>query len=588
MHHFSLWAPQRKSVAVRVSKTDYPMKGPSERGFWTADVDEAMHGTDYSFLLDDDTTPYPDPRSFWQPKDVHSASRVLDHRQFPWTDSKFRPIPLPSAIIYEMHIGTFTPGGTLDSAIERLNYLFDLGVTHVQLLPISSFEGGFSWGYDGVAFYAPDETYGGPDAVKRFVNACHAVGLGVILDVVYNHFGPAGNYTQQFGPYFTDKHKTPWGAAINLEEGGADQVRRYMIDNAIMWLRDYHFDGLRLDAVHELIDRSAMHFLEQLSREVEDLSASLGRCLFLIGESDLNDPRFVTSREANGYGLDAQWSDDFHHSLYTLLVHEPFGYYEDFGKIEHLATTLKQAFLYDGRYSRFRKHDQGRHPQNLSYHKFLGYIQNHDQIGNRAKGERVQQIVGTQKARLAAAVVFTAPFLPMLFMGEEWAASTPWQYFADFQSPELRQNVSEGRKSDFSHFGWDKDDVPEPGDPETFQRSKLRWDEVEQGEHREMHMLYRDLMHLRRKTLALNLGDFSRMRVEFSEEGRWIYTDRGNVRVLMNFAETATTLPIEHGSQLLLSTDSAPVREAACVHVPPLSAAIYHCPSQPLGQEPPE
>lgn len=575
-------------MAVRVDGTDYPMNGPSQRGFWTANVEAAGHGSDYAFLLDDDPTPYPDPRSFWQPKDVHSSSRVLDHKQFPWTDEKFRPVPLPSAVIYETHVGTFTAGGTLDSAIERLDYLCELGITHVQLLPISSFEGGFSWGYDGVAAYAPDETYGGPDAVKRFVNACHAKGLGVILDVVYNHFGPAGNYTQNFGPYYTDKHKTPWGAAINLEEGGSDQVRRYMIDNAIMWLRDYHFDGLRLDAVHELIDRSAMHFLEQMSREIEDLSASLGRCLFLIAESDLNDPRFVTSREANGYGLDAQWSDDFHHSLYTLLVHEPFGYYEDFGTIEQLATTLRQAFLYDGRYSRFRQHHHGREPHKLSFHKFLGYIQNHDQIGNRAKGERVQQIVGTQKARLAAAVVFTAPFIPMLFMGEEWAASTPWQYFADFQSPDLRKAVSEGRKNDFSHFGWDKNDVPDPEDPETFQRSKLDWDEVAAGEHHAMYQLYRDLIHLRRKTLALNLGDFSRIRVAFSEAERWIYTDRGNVRTMMNFAETETKFAVERGSELLLSTGPAPQREDECVRVPPLSVAVYHWPPQPLDQEPPE
>ena len=587
MHHFSVWAPQRTSVRVRVSDTDYAMKGPSERGFWTADVEAAHHGSDYAFLLDEDPTPYPDPRSFWQPKDVHSSSRVLDHGRFDWNDDKFRPIPLPSAVIYEMHVGTFTPGGTLDSAIERLQYLYDLGVTHVELLPIASYEGSFSWGYDGVAPYAPDESYGGPDAVKRFVNACHSAGLGVILDVVYNHFGPAGNYTQNFGPYYTDRHKTPWGAAINLEEGGSDQVRRYMIDNALMWLRDYHFDGLRLDAVHELIDRSAMHFLEQLSREVEDMSASLGRCLFLIGETDLNDPRFVTPREANGFGLDAQWSDDFHHSLYTLLVHEPSGYYEDFGTIEQLATTLEQAFLYDGRYSRFRRHNHGRKPLNLSYHRFLGYIQNHDQIGNRAQGERVQQIVGTQKARLAACVVFTSPFIPMLFMGEEWAASSPWQYFADFQDPELRKNVSEGRKKDFEHFGWDPDSVPEPGDPATFERSKLNWDEINVGEHHAMHQLYRNLIHLRRKTLALNMGDFSRMKVHFSEEGRWIYTDRGNVRTMINFAENETEFAVEPGSELLLSSGTSPERTKDCVMLPAMSAAIYHWPPQPLDQEPP-
>ena len=309
MHHFSVWAPRRNKASVRVDRRDYPMEGPTDRGFWKADVEEASHGSNYAFLLDDDSTPYPDPRSFWQPKDVHSASRVLDHKKFPWTDEQFRPTPLPSAVIYEMHLGTFTEGGTLDSALERLDYLCGLGITHVELLPIASFEGSFSWGYDGVAPYAPDETYGGPDAVKRFVNACHEKGLGVILYFFYNLFWGSGYYSNNFGPYYTDRHHTPWGAAINLEEGGSDQVRRYMIDNALMWLRDYHFDGLRLDAVHELIDRSAMHFLEQLSREVEDLSASLGRCLFLIGETDLNDPRFVTPREANGYGLDVLFID---------------------------------------------------------------------------------------------------------------------------------------------------------------------------------------------------------------------------------------------------------------------------------------
>ncbi len=588
MHHFSVWAPRRNSVSVRVGGRDYPMEGPSERGYWKLDVAEAQHGSDYAFLLDDDPSPYPDPRSFWQPKDVHSCSRVMDHRRFEWTDGKFRPIPLPSAVIYEMHIGTFTEGGTLDSAIEKLDDLYDLGITHVELLPISSFEGRWSWGYDGVSPYAPDETYGGPDAVKRFVNACHARGLGVILDVVMNHFGPAGNYTQMFGPYYTDRHHTPWGAAINLEEGGSDQVRRFFIDNALMWLRDYHFDGLRLDAVHELIDRSAMHFLEQLSREVEDLSAALGRCLFLIGETDLNDPRFVTPREANGFGLDAQWSDDFHHSLFTLLHAERNGYYEDFGTIENLATTLRQVFLYDGRYSKFRQHHHGRPVHKISYHRFLGYIQNHDQIGNRARGERLEHLVGMQKAKLAAAVVLTAPFLPMIYMGDEWAASTPWQYFADFTDEDLRRNVSEGRKRDFQKFGWQHSEVPDPEDPETFYRSRLNWAERDGGRHREMFEWYRGLIHLRRRTPALNLGDFARNVVLCSEEGQWIYTDRGNIRTMMNFAGRETPFPLDAGADLLLSSGPAPERVGGHAFVPPLSVAIYHLPLQPLDQEPPE
>ncbi|WP_419804793.1 malto-oligosyltrehalose trehalohydrolase [Terriglobus sp.] len=587
MHHFSVWAPRRKKVSVVVDNNTYPMQGPSQRGFWIADVESAGHGSDYAFLLDDDTTPYPDPRSFWQPKDVHSFSRVLDQGKFSWQDEKFRAVPLPSAVVYEMHVGTFTPGGTLDSAIEKLDYLCELGITHIELLPIASYEGNFSWGYDGVAPYAPDETVGGPEAVKRFVNACHCKGLAVILDVVYNHFGPAGNYTGQFGPYYTEKHKTPWGAAINFEEGGSDQVRRYFFDNALMWLRDYHFDGLRLDATHELIDRSAMHFLEQLSREVEDLSASVGRSLFLIAENDLNDPRIVTPREANGYGMDAQWSDDFHHALFSILADEQVGYFRDFGEICQLAYTLKHVFLYDGRYSRYRHHYHGRPVVNLSYHKYLGFIQNHDQIGNRAKGERMEMIVGMRKAKLAAGVVFTAPFVPMIFMGEEWAAGTPWMYFADFQEPELRKAVSEGRKKDFAHFGFG-DNVPNPEDPKTFEASKLQWGELETPEHHEMYRWYRDLIHLRKKTLSLNLGDMSRMEVECSEEGRWIRTDRGDVRTCMNFADTPTDFAMPAGADLLLSSAEAPSREEGGVRVPAMSMAIYRTPARAMSVEPPQ
>ncbi len=587
MHHFSLWAPRRDKVSVTVNGATYPMTGPSQRGFWTADVEAAQHGSDYAFLLDDDPQPYPDPRSFWQPKDVHSSSRVLEHGKFEWQDEKFRAVPLPSAVLYEMHVGTFTQGGTLDTAIEKLDYLCDLGITHIELLPISSYEGNFSWGYDGVSPYAPDETVGGPDAVKRFINACHGKGLAVILDVVYNHFGPAGNYTGQFGPYYTEKHKTPWGAAINFEEGGSDQVRRYFIDNALMWLRDYHFDGLRLDATHEMIDRSAMHFLEQLSREVEDLSASIGRCLVLIAENDLNDPRIVTSMEANGFGMDAQWSDDFHHSLFSLLANEQVGYFRDFGEIGQLAHALKHVFLYDGRYSQYRLHNHGRPVINLSYHKYLGFIQNHDQIGNRAKGERLQMLVGTRKAKLAAGVGCTAPFLPMIFMGEEWAAGTPWMYFADFQDPELRKSVREGRKKDFAHFGFG-DDVPNPEDPKTFEASKLDWNELQNPEHQEMYRWYRDLIHLRRRTLSLNLGDMRRMEVEHDERCRWIRTDRGDIRTCINLADCPTEFAMLAGSELLLSSAEAPGREKNGVIVPPMSMAIYRIPMRPMSMEPPQ
>lgn len=555
MHHFSVWAPRRNNVSVRVDGVDYPMEGPSQRGFWKTDVDAAEHGSNYAFLLDDDPRPYPDPRSFWQPKDVHSESRVLDHSHFQWTDEKFRPIPLPSAVIYEMHVGTFTKEGTFDAAIEKLDYLFELGITHIELLPISSFEGRFSWGYDGVSPYAPDETYGGPDGVKRFVNACHAKGLGVILDVVMNHFGPAGNYTQMFGPYYTDRHHTPWGAAINLEAGGSDQVRRFFIDNAIMWLRDYHFDGLRLDAVHELIDRSAMHFLEQLSREIEDLSASLGRCLFLIGETDLNDPRFVTPREANGFGLDAQWSDDFHHSLFTLLRHEPHGYFEDFGTIENLATTLQQVFLYDGRYSRFRQHNHGRQIHKISFHRFLGYIQNHDQIGNRALGDRLESMAAPKAIEAALAITLLSPMIPMLFMGEEWGSTRPFPFFCDFKG-DLAAAVRNGRHREFAGaYAKYGDEVPDPLDMSTFRSAALDWEMRNEPAGRKRLALVRELLAIRRREIVPRLAGAAFGTAQALENGlltaHWRMGDGATLQLMANLSDAEIVSPVvKTGTQI--------------------------------------
>ena len=455
-------------------------EGPRDDGWWRRDVDNAGPGADYGLLIDDDPKAYPDPRSLWQPNGVHSLSRVYDQGAFSWTDAKFRLIPLASSIIYELHIGTFTPAGTLDAAIEKLGHLVDLGITHVELMPVVSFAGNHGWGYDGVALYSVHEPYGGPDALKRFVNAAHEKGLAVLLDVVYNHFGPDGNYTGKFGPYLIDAHKTPWGGAVNLEGAGSREVRRFFCDNALMWMRDYHIDGLRLDAVHSFVDRSAIHFLEQLAREVEAESAAEARPLVLIAESDLNDPRVVLAREANGLGMDAQWSDDFHHALFSVLNPEPeMGYYTDFGSLAHLAKSLEQTFVYDGIYSRYRRRVHGRSAAALSQHRFLGYIQNHDQVGNRAVGDRIAQVTGVERAKIAAAIVFVSPFIPMIFQGEEWAASSPFQYFADHDDPELARAVSEGRRKEFAAFGWKPDLIPDPEKLETFQRSKLNWNEIE-------------------------------------------------------------------------------------------------------------
>jgi len=534
------------------------MEGPNDRGWWGIDVGDAAHGTDYGFLVDDDAKVYPDPRSAWQPHGVHGLSRIYDHNRFVWGDAQFQAPPLTSSIIYELHVGTFTAQGTFDAAIEKLDYLVELGITHIELMPVAAFEGRHGWGYDGVALFAVHEPYGGPDGLKRFVNAAHAKGLAVLLDVVYNHFGPSGNYTGKFGPYVTDSHHTPWGGAVNLEDAESNEVRRFFCDNALMWLRDYHIDGLRLDAVHAFIDRSAIHFLEQLSSEVETLESEIGRRLGLIAESDLNDPRIVTPREAGGLGIDAQWSDDFHHALFAVLCPlERGGYYADFGPMAQLAKALEQTFVYDGVYSGYRRRVHGRPTGELSQHRFLGYIQTHDQVGNRALGDRINHIAGMERAKIAAAIVLLSPFVPMLFQGEEWAASSPFQYFADHQDHELARLVSEGRKREFSAFGWAPERIPDPESEETYEGSKLKWSEVNQPEHAQVLEWYRALIRLRRTTPCLNRGDHGNVHVTFDEEAGWLRVERGTVTVLSNLGAAEKTFPVPQSSFLELASNKS-------------------------------
>lgn len=562
-------------MAVQANGVMVPMEGPDDDGWWRRDVDNAVPGSDYGFLIDDDPKAYPDPRSLWQPHGVHSLSRILDHSNFAWTDAKFKADPLASSVIYELHIGTFTPAGTLDAASEKLGHLVDLGITHVELMPVVSFAGNHGWGYDGVALYSVHEPYGGPDALKRFVNAAHEKGLAVLLDVVYNHFGPAGNYTGKFGPYLIDAHKTPWGGAVNLEGAGSREVRRFFCDNALMWMRDYHIDGLRLDAVHSFVDRSAIHFLEQLATEVEAESAAEARPLVLIAESDLNDPRVVLAREANGLGMDAQWSDDFHHALFTVLNRErEMGYYADFGSLAHLAKSLEQTFVYDGIYSRYRRRIHGRSAATLSQHRFLGYIQNHDQVGNRAVGDRIAQVTGIERAKIAAAIVFVSPFIPMIFQGEEWAASSPFQYFADHDDPELARAVSEGRRKEFAAFGWKSDLIPDPEKPETFQRSKLNWNESSQREHADMLAWYRDLIHLRRSTPDLNDGEPGHTRVSFDEKAKWLRIARGSIALICNLGESNYPVSLPEDSEIVLASHGVAPARAVNLVLPPDSVAI--------------
>jgi maltooligosyltrehalose trehalohydrolase len=572
MHRFSVWAPLPKSVAVKVDGVVYPMQA-GERGWWHAEVESARHGSSYAFLLEDDPHPYPDPRSQWQPDGVHGFSRVLDHGLFSWSDEHWHPPPLADAVNYELHIGTFTPQGTFDAAANRIDYLRRLGITHVELMPVATFAGRWGWGYDGAALYAPQEPYGGPEGLKRLVDACHAAGLAVLLDVVYNHFGPVGNYTGRFGPYLTGNHRTPWGDAVNLEEAGSDEVRRFFCDNAILWLRDYHFDGLRLDAVHAFVDRSAIHFLEQLSTEVDALSLQFSRPLALIAESDLNDPRMVTPRSSGGLGITAQWNDDFHHALFALLTGDRNGYYSDFGSLAQLAQTLTGAYVYDGIYSCWRRRIQGRPAKHIPAHCFVGCIQNHDQVGNRALGERLHQIVGAGKARMAAAIVLTAPFIPMLFQGEEFAAGTPFLYFAHHEDPEMARAVSEGRRREHASDAHGRS-IPDPESPQTFYASRLNWAELDDPSHAAILDWYRELIALRRQNPELRDGDLARTRVRFDGSAQWLAIARGTLRILCNFAAHVNAIALQGGATLVLASNEGVEFDAATVTLPPETIAI--------------
>jgi maltooligosyltrehalose trehalohydrolase len=574
MHEFTVWAPDASKMSVKVGDALHAMKGPDEHGWWKASVMEAGAGSDYGFQLEDDPTVYPDPRSLWQPNGVHAASRVYDNLAFQWHDERWKAPSLGGAIQYEMHVGMFTPGGTFDGAIGRLDYLSELGVTHIELMPVAAFAGDRGWGYDGVDLYAVAEHYGGPDGLKRFVDACHVRGLAVVLDVVYNHFGPVGAYVGKFGPYLTNRHCTPWGDAVNLEGPWSDEVRRFFIDNALMWMRDFHVDGLRLDAVHGFVDRSAIHFMEQLSAEVETLGTTLGRKLVLIAESDLNDPRVVQPRDVGGYGMDAQWSDDFHHALFTLLHREDTGYYVDFGSLKQLAKSLTQVFVYDGEYSRFRQRRHGRPVEGLSADHFIGFIQNHDQVGNRAQGERIEQIVGMDRAKVAAGIVLTAPFVPLLFQGEEFAASTPFLYFADHDDPEMAKAVFAGRKKEFAAFGFAARDIPEPAARETFERCELNWTEVGDGSHKEMLEWYRALIHLRRGSVSLNGGDMGHVKVRFDEQKRWLVMDRGGVQVLVNLGEQDASFEVAEGFRVALVSRNGVCSDAGKILLPSNTLAV--------------
>ncbi|MGY1633449.1 malto-oligosyltrehalose trehalohydrolase [Geodermatophilus sp. SYSU D01186] len=573
---FSVWAPLPKRVRLQVDGAVHDMRRDDD-GWWRAVV-EAAPEADYGFLLDEDGTPRPDPRSRRQPDGVHGLSRRFDPAAYGWGDSAWTGRPLAGGVVYEMHVGTFTPEGTLDAAARRLDHLVELGVDFVELLPVNGFNGTHNWGYDGVLWYTVQEEYGGPAAYQRFVDACHARGMGVIQDVVYNHLGPSGNYLPLFFPVFSEGANT-WGNSVNLSGPDSDEVRRYIIDNALMWLRDMHVDGLRLDAVHALVDERATHLLEELAQEVDRLSVAEGRPLTLIAESDLNDPRMVTPRVAGGTGLTAQWSDDFHHALHATLTGEGQGYYADFAAagLAGLAKTLTGAFFHDGAWSSFRRRHHGRPVDTgvLPGWKFLAYLQDHDQIGNRAVGDRISASLSPDLLAVGATIVLTSPFTPMLFMGEEWGASTPWQFFTSHPEPELGRATAEGRIGEFAEHGWDADVVPDPQDPETFTRSKLDWEELEREPHSRLLGVHRALLALRRAHPDLVDPDLSRIAVTWDDAERWLVVHRGSLRVVANLSGEAREVDLDvPAGEVLFASGELPTIDGRTVTVPRESAVV--------------
>ena len=546
---FAVWAPERDRVRLAIGPTTHDMTR-DDRGWWHAEVPGTGAGTDYAFLLDDDETPLPDPRSRWQPAGVHGPSRRYDHGTFDWTDAGWTGRPLAGSVIYELHIGTFSEQGTFNGALDHLDHLVELGVDLVEVLPVNAFDGTAGWGYDGVSWGAVHEPYGGPDAFKRFVDACHSRGMGVLLDVVYNHLGPSGAYLDRFGPYFAGR--TIWGPALNLDGPLSDEVRRYVIANAVSWLRDYHLDGLRLDAVHALVDKGATHLLEELASEVDALAAGVRRPLSLIAESDLNDAKLVTSRDANGYGLAGQWCDDVHHALHVALTGETDGYYHDFGAPAALPTTLRQAFFHTGTWSSFRQRTHGRpvDTRRVSGHRFVTYLQNHDQIGNRAQGDRMTATVSTARMLCGAALVLCSPFTPMMFMGEEWAASSPWQFFASFEDPDLAEAVRTGRRKEFAEHGWGESEVPDPMDVATVVRSTLPWAELADPAHRSVYDAYRALIHLRREYPELADPRLDRFVVDSEDD--WLVLHRGTLRVAVNLGSATAAITLDRPANGIL------------------------------------
>ena len=539
---FAVWAPHHDALDLHVV-------APMERriamqrddlGYFSAVVDDAPAGTRYFFTVNG--VDRPDPASRCQPEGVHGSSEVVS-RRFDWHDAGWQGMPLEDFVLYELHVGTFTPAGTFEAIIPRLDSLKDLGVTAIELLPIGQFPGTRNWGYDGVYISAAQWSYGGAIGLKRLVDACHQRGMALVLDVVYNHLGPEGNYIAEYGPYFTDRYKTPWGLALNFDGPRSDFVRWFFIHSALMWVDEFHVDALRVDAVHAIVDHSAEPFLQDLAAAVRERGRELGRRIWSIAESDLNDPRVIVPEESFGLGFDTQWSDDFHHSLHTILTSESSGYYEGFGRVSDLARVLSTGYYYIGQHSTYRGRKYGRHPRTRDGAKFIVYAQNHDQVGNRMHGDRLSALVSYEKLRLAAVSVILAPFLPMMFMGEEYGEKAPFQYFTSHSDPDLIEAVRRGRREEFHDFVWEGE-APDPQDEATLRCSILNWDSQERGEHASLRRFYRELLHLRRDTPALRSLDLDRVETFAHDEKRTLVIVRETILIALNFSDHTQTVDV--------------------------------------------
>ena len=535
---FTVWAPLVEKMDLQIVYPQpkiIPMES-CERGYWRV-VDNLPPKTRYVYKINADKS-IADPASHFQPQGVHGSSQVVDHQQFSWGDEGIEGIELADMIIYELHVGTFTPEGTFEAIISRLDDLKKLGINAIELMPVAQFPGERNWGYDGVYPFAVQSSYGGPEGLKQLVNACHIREIAVVLDVVYNHLGPEGNYLEMFGPYFTDKYRTPWGKAINFDEAYSNEVRNYFIENALYWFHVYHIDALRIDAIHGIFDMRAKHFLQELVERVEECSVNDMRKKYLMAESDLNDARVIRPRERGGFGMDAQWCDDFHHALHTLITQEEQGYYQDFGRIDHLATSLKEGYVYSGQYSSCRKRNHGNSSTERPADQFIVFSQNHDQIGNRIFGERLSSLVSFEALKLAAGAVFLSPYIPLLFMGEEYGEESPFLYFVSHSDSELVRAVREGRKNEFKAFSW-QEDPPDPQDPKSFMQCKLGWEKRLEGKHNVLLDFYRTLIKLRRTIPALRHLKKDMLDVSVSHEDkiialrRWYGDDQ--VLCIMNF-----------------------------------------------------